>query len=165
MRARLERRITRATVLGMVAACIALVVALTVCVLGLAHRSDVRAAASDRNAVSAQAGDAVAAVFSVSEKTWQRDRQAAKVFLAEPMSTALASALAGGPSAGVVSVDWSPQHAATVDVDGDTATALVVARVTVTPRDGDPQTAQRTVQTTLRRVDGRWLLTGLDELR
>ena len=165
MRGRLERPVTRITLIGVVVAFVVLVGAFAVCVVGVDHRSDARAAAAARDTVSEEAADAVAAVFSVSEKTWRQDRQKATTYLAEPMSTSLASALAGGPAAGVVSVDWEPQHAATVDVDADTATVIVVARVTVTPRGKPPQTANRTVQTSLRCVDGRWMVTGMDELK
>ncbi|WOC11582.1 hypothetical protein [Gordonia sp. MP11Mi] len=165
MKSRLERPVTRNTLIGVAVAVVVLVGAFVVCVAGLDHRSDARTAATARDTVSEQAADAVAAVFSVSEKTWRHDRQAAKTHLADPMSTSLASALARGPAEGVISVEWEPQHAATVDIDQDTATAIVVARVTVTSRRGPPQTADRTVQTSLRRVEGRWLVTGMDELR
>ncbi|MCF8605347.1 hypothetical protein L5I01_18505, partial [Gordonia sp. HY442] len=61
---------------------------------------------------------------------------------------------------------WEATDTATVDVDvdGDSATALVVARVTVTPRGRAAETADRTVQASLTRVDDRWLLAGMDEL-
>lgn len=164
MTPRLERPISRATLLTALAAVALLVAGFVTCVVGLDHRSDVRAAESDRGAVSAQAGEAVAHVFSVSEGTWQQDRRTAKTYLAEPMSTSLAPALAVGPPNGVVSVAWEATDTATVDVDGDSATALVVARVTVTPRGRAAETADRTVQASLTRVDDRWLLAGMDEL-
>ncbi|MCF8570235.1 hypothetical protein L5G32_08140 [Gordonia sp. HY002] len=164
MTPRLEQPSTRVTLLAALAAVALLVAGFVTCVVGLDHRSDVRAAESDRGAVSAQAGEAVAHVFSVSEGTWQQDRRTARTYLAEPMSTSLAAALAAGPPDGVVSVAWEPLDTATVDLDDDSATALVVARVTVTPRGSAVQTADRTVQASMTRIDDRWLLTGMDEL-
>ncbi|MGO3327723.1 hypothetical protein [Gordonia sp. (in: high G+C Gram-positive bacteria)] len=164
MTTRLEQPITRTTILAATAAVVLLVAGFAVCVVGLDHRSNVRAAESDRGAVSSQAGEALAHVFSVSEGTWRQDRQEARTYLAEPMSTSLAPALAVGPPDGVVSVSWEVLDTAAVDVDGDSATALVVARVRVTPRGSAVQTTDRTVQASLAKVDDRWLLSGVDEL-
>ncbi|MFC3243388.1 hypothetical protein ACFOJ6_14735 [Gordonia humi] len=104
-------------------------------------------------------------MFSVSARTWREDRRAAREHLAPPLSTTLREALNSGPPTGVDSVAWEPLRRATVDVDGDAATALVVARVSVTPSGAPEQVVERTVQASLVRVDGRWLLAGLDELR
>lgn len=162
---RLERPITRSTVIAAAVAVVLVVGGFVTCAIGLDHRSDIRAAENDRRAVAAQAADAVVHVFSVSDESWRQDRRTAKSYLTEPMSTSIAPALEAGPPGGVRSVEWEALHTAPVDVDGDSATALVVARVRLTPRDGQVRTADRTVQASLTRVGDQWLMAGMDELR
>ncbi len=161
---RLEAPVGRRTWIAAAAAVVVLVVAFGWCVLAVASRSTETAAADARTSLAEQAPSVVASVFTVHGATWKQDRAQAREALAEPLATALRSALAVGPPAGVDSVVWAPSSTSVIDVDGDVGSALITVRVTVTPASGTRTVADRSVQADFTRVDGSWRLSGLDEL-
>jgi hypothetical protein len=161
---RLEAPITRRTWIAVLASVVVLVAVFVWCVVALGSRSAEVSAAESRDDLAAQAPAAVAAVFTVHRATWRNDRESASAVLAEPLATTLRPALADGPPRGVERVEWAPETAAVVDVDGDTGSALLTVRVTVTPAAGAATSTKKSVHADFVRVEGQWRLSGLDDL-
>ena len=166
VRDRLRAPLTRRRAVLIVAVAVIVLVAATA-VYGWASRSRDAVTAREQAAtqVAAQAGSLVADVFSVDRSQWQADRARAAALLAEPLATSQRAALAAGPPDGVAAIRWSPVEAGVVRAEADIATAVVVADVTVVAGDGAQESTRKTVQADLVRRDGRWLLSGLDELQ
>ncbi|MFT3716952.1 MAG: hypothetical protein QM774_13710 [Gordonia sp. (in: high G+C Gram-positive bacteria)] len=164
---RLDRRWRRRSspVIWTAAAVAAVVIAAVVAGTALAWRSPVAERAATSDALAGQAGTIVADVFSADASTWTADRERARALMAEPFASSVAAGLTGQPPAGVASVRWEPLTSGVVSVDEHAGTAVVVARVVVTPTAGQPETRVKSVNADFVHTDGRWLLSGVDELR
>lgn len=141
------------------------IMAVVAAVLTASWRSPVADRAHTAEELNAQAGTIVAQVFSAEASTWRADREQARKLVTDSFATSIATALTASPPEGVQSVRWEPTQVGVVDAQADSGTALVVARVVVTSLHGEQTSETKSVDADFVRVDGRWLLTGLDELQ
>ncbi|MFT4085971.1 MAG: hypothetical protein QM658_02270 [Gordonia sp. (in: high G+C Gram-positive bacteria)] len=141
------------------------VLAVVLCVAAVMWRTPAAAQTRSADELSAQAGGIVATVFSASRPTWKADRARARSLTADPFATSSSKALSDGPPDGVQEVRWTPTDVGVVDAQPESGEVLVVVRATVTPMSGAASSQVKSVQARFVRDDGRWLLSGLDELR
>lgn len=149
----------------LVATLVVVAAAIAFCVQGFGAKE---AAASDLRAditLQKEAGGIIADVFSVDSRSWSNDRRTAKALVAPPLSVSASEALDGPPPAGTTSVNWVPEQVAVSWADDTAGEVLAVVRVTVTERGGQIQSRMKSVQASFVRPDGRWLLSGLEELQ
>ncbi|WP_132992098.1 hypothetical protein [Gordonia zhaorongruii] len=161
---RLEAPPTRRTAIALAAALAVLVVVLALCAVALGVRADAVGERERADELREQAPAAVAAVFTVHEKSWKQDRFRARDHLAAPLAGSLSAALAVGPPDEIASIVWEPLRTAVVDVDADAGVVLTTVRVSVTPKQGPAEVRTTSVQANLTRSGDRWLVNGLDEL-
>lgn len=155
----------RGIALRLAAAVVVVAAAAVFCAGGFSERSANDAAVQDDVSLQKQAGSIIADVFSVDARSWANDRQTAKKLVAPPLSVSSSRALAGPPPAGTTSVNWVPQHVAVSWADETAGEVLAVVRVSVTARGGRMESKVKSVQASFVRVDGHWLLSGLEELQ
>ncbi|MFM9377504.1 hypothetical protein [Gordonia sp. VNK21] len=113
----------------------------------------------------AQAGIVISEVFSADAGSWQADRARARTLVGGPLQTSMAEALGAPVPAGVSAVRWQPLAVGVVDEQADSGTAVIVVRVLVIPESGQSTESIKSVNADFARSDGRWVLTGMDELQ
>ncbi|GAC47223.1 hypothetical protein [Gordonia aichiensis] len=146
--------------------CAAVVLAAVAAGVVLASRAVVHNSAVDRarGEVRAQAGQTVAAIFTVHSATWRSERARARELVAGDFATSFAAQLERGPTDGVTAVEWRPNDVAVSGGDADNATVLMTATVTTLRAGAEPETEKRTVSASFVDSDGRWLVTGVEVL-
>lgn len=152
-------------ILWTVVSIVIVAVALTWCVGGFSDRAEASDESEARTSLHEAAGPIVTDVFSVDSRSWETDREKARAVVAPPLSRSSGRALTQPPPTNVGSVSWVPEHVAVVWADADAGEVLMVVDVSVTSRSGHVQKETKSVQTSFVRHDGKWLLSGLEELQ
>ncbi|MEP9415651.1 MULTISPECIES: hypothetical protein [unclassified Gordonia (in: high G+C Gram-positive bacteria)] len=124
--------------------------------------SEDAAVADNRTTLRAQAGDIVAAVFSVDAAHWQSDRARARSMIAGDFANSYAAQLQRPPASGVAAVRWRAEAVALVDVGTERGATLIRASVTTRPDQGVEITEHSSVRADFASRDGRWLLTSVE---
>lgn len=162
----LERPMSRGgAVVRLVAVTVLVSAALACLVLAEAWRAPVAERADTAEQLQEQAGRVVAEVFSADAATWEADRAHARSLVTATLASSVDTGLTAEPPAGVRAVRWEPVAVGVVDAREQSGTALVVAHVVVTRHDSAAEAQTKSVSADFVRADGRWLLSGLDELQ